>query len=148
MARSSKKKIERIDYCKYDKRCDEFREETVMSLAGSEEGLSDIIKRMTRRKAKLVLSCVGTFYLDDDEISVKVTPTLYDYNTRLHAAVYKLHIDATFKNGAGVNTNKYGAEWSSKEPETVFEAADNLIDKVTETAWRYYNDFIKQLDEK
>lgn len=148
MARSSKKKIERIDYYKYDKKCDEFREETVMSLAGSEEGLSDIAKRMTRRKAKLVLSCVGTFYIDDGEISVKVTPTLYDYNTRLHAAVYKLNIDVALKNGAGINTNKYGSEWASKEPETVFEAADGLIDKVTETAWRYYNDFIKQLNEK
>lgn len=148
MARSSKKKIERIDYYKYDKRCDEFREETVMSLAGSEEGLSDIIKRMTRRKARLVLSCVGTFYLDDGEISVKVTPTLYDYNTCLHAGVYKLNIDASFKDGTGVVTNKYGSEWSAKEPETVFEAADNLIDKVTETAWSYYNDFVKQLDEK
>lgn len=148
MARSSKKKIERIDYHKYDKMCDEFREETVMSLAGSEEGMSDIIKRMTRRKARLVLSCVGTFYLEDGEISVKVTPTMYDYNTRLHSAVYKLNVDATFKSGAGVNTNKYGAEWSSREPQTVFEAADDLIDKVTETAWNYYNDFAKQLDEK
>lgn len=148
MARSSKKKIERIDYYKYDKRCDDFREETVMSLAGSEEGLSDIIKRMTRRKARLVLSCVGTFYLDDGDILVKVSPSMYDYNTRLHAAVYKLDIDVTLKNGAGVTTSKYGSEWSSKEPETLFEAADNLVDKVTETAWKYYNDFVKQLDEK
>lgn len=144
MAHSSKKKIERIDYYKFDKKCDEFREETVMSLAGSEDGLSDIIKKMTRRKAKLVLSCVGTFYLEDKDVSVKVTPSMYDYNTRLHAAVYRLDIDVTLKNGAGVTTSKYGSEWSSKEPETVFEAADNLIDKVTETAWRIYNDLIKK----
>ena len=148
MARSSKKKAERIDYYKYYKRCDDFREEVVMSLAGSEAGMINIIKRMTRKKANLVLSCVGTFYLEDEDISVKVTPSMYDYNTHLHAAVYKLDIDATLKNGAGITTSKYGSEWSSKEPETVFEAADNLVDKVTETAWRYYNDFIKQLDEK
>lgn len=148
MVRSLKKKTERIDYYKYDKKCDEFREEVVMSLAGSEAGMPSIIKRMTRKKANLVLSCVGTFYLEDGDISVKVTPSMYDYNTRLHSAVYKLDIDATLKNGAGVTTSKYGSEWSSKEPETVFEAADNLVDKVTETAWKYYNDFIKQLDEK
>lgn len=144
MARSSKKKIERIDYCKFSTRCDEFQEEVIMSLAGSEEGMSSIIKRMTRKKAGLVLSCVGTFCLDDGEISVKVSPSMYDYNTRLHAAVYKLDVDVKLKNRAGLATSHYGSEWSSKEPETIFEAADSLIDKVTETAWRIYNDLIKK----
>ena len=148
MARSSKKTIKRLDYKDYNTERNEYQEEVVKSLIGSGNGMFNITKKMTRRKAKLVLSCVGTFYLGDGDISVSVSPLLYDYNSRLHSAVYKLDIDAQFKNGAGYTTSKYGSTWSSENPETVFEAADSLIEDVTVTAWNHYNRCLESLDKK
>lgn len=142
MARSSKK-TERLDYNKYNILCNEYNENAMIALMQSEDNMGVLIKQMRRKYAEDILASVGPFTLDDGEVSVEVTPVKYGYNSRLHAAVYKLNIDAT-KGKGGVITSKYGSEWSSKEPETVYEAADALCDKVTETAWDWYNRFIEK----
>lgn len=146
MARSSKKKIEGMDYMEYSDLCYDYVNKglTKFSLMYN-NSLNVLAKRMTSRYAENALHAFGTFRLEKDEIVVEAAPVEFIYNNRLHSGVGQIAVIGTNKiTGKKVDKLLFTNSYSSRDPETVYEAIDNLADDVTEKAWRLFNDMVRE----
>ena len=144
MARSSKKKDNKIEYYKYDEDSNEYRNSVLLELSRHYgEGILPLVKKMADKYTGTILFSAPAFMMEDDKVMVQALLLSLTYNNRLHCGAYKLITEVTDKKTGETKSRlhlKY--TYSNKEPETLAEFVGNLCDDITEKCWHTYRQVV------
>lgn len=158
VALSKTKKNERIEYVEYRRLEEKYRESVLLSIASAfrkeydDNFLDPLASKVTKKTFTRAMDIIGdkAFSIDDGKIRVDVTVVTSVYNTSLNGSVSYYSVEKLVRNGKDVDhdtTFKISSSWGADRNEMLFEAIDDILDKITDFAYDTYNAVCREINE-